>query len=221
MSDNKSAAPQAAPMPDVLGAFEAWLRRVCFQPPTPEAYDLAKCAWIDALSAAPVSEHPQEASTAQPDSELDGDYKSWITDHTINFIAWRYCHCDGPDNYDLTRFDCIEDVHGFARDVEDCIRARAKRAYATAQPADKPEGKAEQQAEPVAHFSIALGKHRLTWLVKPPTECDLYAHPPAQPQQLSDEQIFKAAERTLSIVFDEEEIVAFARALLAAQGGGK
>ncbi len=29
-------------------AFEAWLRTVCFQPPTPEAYDLAKCAWVEA-----------------------------------------------------------------------------------------------------------------------------------------------------------------------------
>ncbi len=26
-------------------AFEAWLRTVCFQKPTPEAYDLAKDAW--------------------------------------------------------------------------------------------------------------------------------------------------------------------------------
>lgn len=26
-------------------AFERWLRSVCFQKPTPEAYDLAKCAW--------------------------------------------------------------------------------------------------------------------------------------------------------------------------------
>lgn len=25
--------------------FEIWLRTVCFQPPTPEALDLAKCAW--------------------------------------------------------------------------------------------------------------------------------------------------------------------------------
>lgn len=28
--------------------FEIWLRTVCFQPPTPEAYDLAKCAWDEA-----------------------------------------------------------------------------------------------------------------------------------------------------------------------------
>ena len=25
--------------------FEAWLRTICFQKPTKEAYDLAKCAW--------------------------------------------------------------------------------------------------------------------------------------------------------------------------------
>jgi hypothetical protein len=28
--------------------FEPWLRSVCFQQPTPEAYDLAKCAWVEA-----------------------------------------------------------------------------------------------------------------------------------------------------------------------------
>jgi hypothetical protein len=27
--------------------FEKWLRIVCFQKPTPEAYDLAKDAWIE------------------------------------------------------------------------------------------------------------------------------------------------------------------------------
>ncbi len=30
--------------------FENWLRTVCFQKPTPEAHDLAKCAWIEARS---------------------------------------------------------------------------------------------------------------------------------------------------------------------------
>lgn len=28
--------------------FEAWLRSVCFQKPTQEAYDLAKAAWEEA-----------------------------------------------------------------------------------------------------------------------------------------------------------------------------
>ena len=28
--------------------YEKWLRTVCFQKPTPEAYDLAKCAWAEA-----------------------------------------------------------------------------------------------------------------------------------------------------------------------------
>lgn len=30
------------------GEFEKWLRTVCFQKPTPEAYDLAKAAWKQA-----------------------------------------------------------------------------------------------------------------------------------------------------------------------------
>ena len=28
--------------------FESWLRSICFQKPTKEAYDLAKAAWIEA-----------------------------------------------------------------------------------------------------------------------------------------------------------------------------
>ena len=31
--------------------FEEWLRTVCFQKPTPEAYDLAKSAWEAATLA--------------------------------------------------------------------------------------------------------------------------------------------------------------------------
>jgi len=33
-----------------MSEFEQWLRTVCFQKPTPEAYDLAKCAWAEALN---------------------------------------------------------------------------------------------------------------------------------------------------------------------------
>ncbi len=32
--------------------FEEWLRTVCFQKPTPDAYDLAKCAWIESRKQA-------------------------------------------------------------------------------------------------------------------------------------------------------------------------
>ncbi len=35
-----------------LNEFEAWLRTVCFQKPTPGAYDLAKCAWIESRKQA-------------------------------------------------------------------------------------------------------------------------------------------------------------------------
>ena len=37
---------------DRLMEFEAWLRTVCFQKPTPEAYDLAKSAWEYAIKTA-------------------------------------------------------------------------------------------------------------------------------------------------------------------------
>lgn len=37
-------------MTAALEAFEKWLRTVCFQKPTPEAYELAKCAWEAALA---------------------------------------------------------------------------------------------------------------------------------------------------------------------------
>lgn len=35
------------PMP-IDPEFERWLRSVCFQAPTPEAYDLARSAWDEA-----------------------------------------------------------------------------------------------------------------------------------------------------------------------------
>lgn len=52
-------------------AFERWLRSVCFQAPTPEAYDLAKCAWdhMDAkLQAAKARIAELEAARVIPDS---------------------------------------------------------------------------------------------------------------------------------------------------------
>jgi hypothetical protein len=33
--------------PEYGSDFESWLRSVCFQAPTPEAYDLAKSAWAE------------------------------------------------------------------------------------------------------------------------------------------------------------------------------
>lgn len=36
---------KAQPAPEPVD-FESWLRTVCFQKPTPEAYDLAKSAWL-------------------------------------------------------------------------------------------------------------------------------------------------------------------------------
>lgn len=49
----ENCPPAAAPTHDALAneqvqwmqEFESWLRFVCFQKPTPEAYDLARCAW--------------------------------------------------------------------------------------------------------------------------------------------------------------------------------
>ena len=38
--------------------FEKWLRMTCFQKPTPEAYDLAKSAWLEAYKRA--AEHNQK-----------------------------------------------------------------------------------------------------------------------------------------------------------------
>jgi hypothetical protein len=50
-------------------AFEAWLKTVCFQRPTPEAYDLALCAWREALLRA------QQPVRWQPiDGAPIGDY---------------------------------------------------------------------------------------------------------------------------------------------------
>ncbi len=43
-----SAACSESALNDLLCGFEEWLRSVCFQKPTTEAYDLAKSAWLEA-----------------------------------------------------------------------------------------------------------------------------------------------------------------------------
>jgi len=35
-----------------MDEFERWLKTVCFREPTPAAYDLAKCAWLEATKCA-------------------------------------------------------------------------------------------------------------------------------------------------------------------------
>lgn len=36
---------------DLLDGFEEWLRSVCFQKPSPGAYDLARDAWLEAAKS--------------------------------------------------------------------------------------------------------------------------------------------------------------------------
>jgi hypothetical protein len=73
-----AAAPQAAPMPDEREALHSWVAErygTSFDSFTYDVMEEAFAAGIRqaraALSAAPVSEQPQEASTAQPDSERE------------------------------------------------------------------------------------------------------------------------------------------------------
>jgi hypothetical protein len=47
-----------------LDAFEQWLRTVCFQKPTAEAYDLAKCAWQEGAKANTQSAELQDKPVA-------------------------------------------------------------------------------------------------------------------------------------------------------------
>ena len=49
---NKPAKPAQSACNGLLCGFEEWLRTVCFQNPTPEAYDLAKDAWKEARKTA-------------------------------------------------------------------------------------------------------------------------------------------------------------------------
>lgn len=45
--------------------FEEWLRTVCFQKPTPEAYDLAKCAYNFIIDeAVKIAENSVDGLTA-------------------------------------------------------------------------------------------------------------------------------------------------------------
>jgi hypothetical protein len=52
--DRLKAAQNAATHQPAEPDFEKWLRTVCFQRPTPEAYDLARDAW-QAARAAPIT----------------------------------------------------------------------------------------------------------------------------------------------------------------------
>jgi len=56
--------------------FEEWLRRVCFQKPTPEAYDLAWQAW-----------HTAQQSVERTISKRDPISRDWDTPEEDN--AWR------------------------------------------------------------------------------------------------------------------------------------
>lgn len=55
--------------------FERWLRRARFQKPTPEAYDLAKCAW-------------QEASRPPADTQ-DAERLDWLQANRNWSIRWK------------------------------------------------------------------------------------------------------------------------------------
>lgn len=60
--------------------FEKWLREVCFQKPTPEAYDLAWSAW----KAAQQSFAADGAWCVAPDCRNPGIYNIWLCgDHAV------------------------------------------------------------------------------------------------------------------------------------------
>lgn len=45
--------------------FDEWLKTVCFQRPTPEAWDLAKCAWDEQSKRIALLEKVAEAADYQ------------------------------------------------------------------------------------------------------------------------------------------------------------
>ena len=68
--------------------FEKWLRTVCFQKPTPEAYDLAKDAWIEATKQIKdwmIKNDSKYYDISAKKHHEDGDY-SYLCDN-------EYCRC--------------------------------------------------------------------------------------------------------------------------------
>jgi hypothetical protein len=210
-----AAAPQAAPMPDEREELDRLRSALALSPedeaPFPDGFDVAvlpadrywKLREVEeraALSAAPVSEQPQPASTAHPDSERD----VWIAYNSVD------------DDEPVMFFTELPGQELKERFVLKHYKCRPT-ALTTAQPADHINDAVEmvRTAKPSAN-DIARAFN--TW-----------APTPAQPQQLSDELIEKVARSAdclhVNIVGDRakaiERLRNFARALLAAQGGGK
>lgn len=85
-------------------AFESWLKTVCFQAPTPEAYDLARDAWIEALKQetarlAPVIAAAQEWSSERtPSDHAEGELMKAIATMEGDWPGCEDCdhECDEP-----------------------------------------------------------------------------------------------------------------------------
>jgi hypothetical protein len=233
-------------MPDEREAFEKWWESEWAKVPG-IGFNHKQCALSSyragraALSAAPTSEQPQEASIAQevlvtPDhdgspcgqcgvsgmhlckastAQPDSEQASWNSalDAAIDKVLARFTGLAQDD----------ADLNSLAAEIQALKRT-------TAQPAHKPEGKAEQLAELVAGWFCRPSEFGPWRECKPGQEGAeiLYRRNPAQPQQLSDAQILEKFNATRldesgwSTTHEQVGVVLkFARALLAAQGGGK
>jgi hypothetical protein len=236
-----ASAPQAAPMPDRCPDCNLIDWRDFYTGAKKTHEVCASCGHRRAaLSAAPVSEQPQEASTAQPDERDEFDILLLARQSGLFTLV----DVQSPSKQErLTKF------------VELLI---------TAQPADKPECKAEQpkcplcdghgtapvwekseqQADPAFAGRVFVdqltGKRDVQLSAEGKLLQDmtrLYADPPAQPHGLTDDAkhigslmanvMFNFAQR-VGHTINSDDSLAFNSlrkqwddALLAAQGGGK
>lgn len=90
--------------------FENWLRMVCFQKPTPEAYDLAKDAWKEALTtrATPDSIKDIEHVGECPSDRCDGGVVSFHQEGNLPTRTEACPQCNGTG--EIRRAATIEEV---------------------------------------------------------------------------------------------------------------
>jgi hypothetical protein len=163
-----AAAPQAAPMPD---EHLRWaLKQIADLAPVGGAGTAVFMA-REALSAAPVSEQPQEASTAQPDSERETQY---VAELRKELQGWKQEAKERQHENELLRErmqlrtqEQRRDVWFWQGDGEDHLESmsngmavviRADRLRALAAPQDAQERDATKLRHPLCGGAGNVGK---------------------------------------------------------------
>lgn len=102
-----------------MDEFEKWLRTVCFQKPTPEAYDLAKCAWKQSANVCISAVEESQPPETTPWDCVDAIHKKLQ-------MTIEHCMCSACKDGNLHDSDCaVHNMPAYPNGECDC-RANAK-----------------------------------------------------------------------------------------------